>query len=126
MNFKDLLNESATDIVARLYKESSAKSEKFYNPENVKYKNQNKVYYENFFKDYFKEEITPVFTKPVDKPQKQYTNVPKDGKLQSPGYRGLHYALQAAGLPYDHNVQKYDPPAPAVMSSELNSVRNNL
>lgn len=126
MLLKDILNESATDIVARFYKEASKSSDKFYNPENVKYKDQTAEYYEKHFKEWFNEDIVPVFTKPIDKPQPEYTNKPKDGKLQSPGYRGLQYALAAAGLPYNHSVQRYEPNASKIVATQtMDAVRNN-
>ena len=126
MKIKDILNEGATDVVARFYKEASADSEKFYNPENVKYKGQNKEYYEKYFKQWFNEDIVPVFIKPVDKPQPEYTNHPKEGKLQSPGYRGQQYALAAADLPYDHKVQKFmTDPARLLASHVMDAARNN-
>lgn len=125
MKLKDLLNESATDIVARFYKEASADSERTFNPEDVKYKTKNKEYYEEHFKEWFAKDIVPVFTKPVDKPQNPFNTTPRGSKLQSPGYRGLQYSLAAAGIPYNHNVQKYQPNAPAVVSSEMNGAVNN-
>lgn len=125
MNLKDLLNESATDIVARFYKEASVDSERMLNADNVKYKNKNKEYYEENFKEWFAEDIVPVFTKPTGKTQKPYTTIPTGSKLQSPGYRGLQYSLAAAGLPYNHKVQKYQPSAPAVTSAEMDAVRHN-
>lgn len=126
MKIKDILKESATDVVARLYKEATADSEKFYNPENVKYKDKNKAYYNEHFDKWFNEDIVPVFTKPTTKPQPEYTNIPKKGKLQSPGFRGLQYALAAAGLPYNHNVQKYNPdPGRLVASQTMDAARNN-
>ncbi len=82
----------------------------------------NAAYYEEHFKEWFNEDIVPVFTKPVDKPQPEYNTIPEGTKLQSPGYRGLQYALASAGLPYNHNVQKYQPTAPAVMSSEMDGM----
>lgn len=109
MRIKDVLNESVTDIVARFYREASQSYDKFYNPEDAKYKNKNHEYYDEHFKQWFKEEVVPVFTKPTTKPQPEYTNIPKQGKVQSPGFRGLQYALHAAGLPYDKHVQKYEP-----------------
>ena len=125
MKIKDILNESVTDIVARFYKEASADSDRFYNLEDVKYKEKNAKYYDEHFKEWFNEDIVPVFTKPVDTPQPGYNPKPEGSKLQSPGYRGLQYALAAAGLPYNHAVQKYRPNAPAVMSSEMDGARNN-
>lgn len=107
MKFKDLLLESPTDVVARFYKEAGEDYEKFYNPEVVKYRDKNSKYYDEHFKGWFNEGIVPVFTKPVDKAQPVYDNVPQGSKLQSPGFRGLQYALAAAGLPYNHNVQEY-------------------
>ena len=126
MKFKDLLLESPTDVVARFYKEASKEADQFYNPEDVKYKNRNNEYYDEHFKEWFAEDIVPVFTKPVDKPQPEYTNHPKEGKLQSPGYRGLQYALQRAGLPYNHDVQAYEPNASKMTpSAEMDACRNN-
>jgi len=109
MRIKDVLNESVTDAVARFYIEASDSCDRFYNPEDVKYKNQNHTYYDKFFKQWFSEEVVPVFTTPVTKAQPEYTNIPKEGKLQSSGYRGQQYALARANLPYDHKVQKYAP-----------------
>lgn len=126
MKMKDILNESSTDVVARFYKEASQSYDKFYNPEVVKYKEKNDEYYDDHFKQWFNEEVVPVFTKPVDKPQPEYNHLPKDGKLQSPGYRGLQYALAAAGLPYNHNVQRYEPNASRMLASQtMDAVRNN-
>lgn len=126
MKIKDLLNESATDIVARFYKEASADSDRFYNLEDVKYKEKNARYYDEHFKQWFAEDIVPVFTKPVDTPQKPFTSKPTGEHLQSPGYRGLQYALHSAGLPYNHNVQKYQPNAQSTVASDaMNGARNN-
>jgi hypothetical protein len=126
MLIKDILNESATDVVARFYIEASKEMDKFYNPEDAKYKEKNNKYYQEHFKEWFKEEIVPIFQKPVDKPQPSFTNAPKEGKLQSPGYRGKQYALARSGLPYDHKVQRYHPNltnavAPNVMDGARNS-----
>ncbi len=108
MKIKDILTESSpTDIVARFYKEASAESDRFYNLEDVLYKEKNDRYYEDYFGSWFNNEITPVFTKPVTEAQPVYNSKPEGRNLQSPGYRGLQYALQAAGLPYNHNVQLY-------------------
>ena len=125
MKIRDILNENVTDIIARFYKEASADSDRFFNLENVKYKEKNKSHYDEHFDKWFEEDIVPVFLKPIDKPQPGYTNCPKNGKLQSPGFRGLQYALAAAGLPYNHDVQKFQPSAPAVVSSEMDGAKNN-
>jgi hypothetical protein len=126
MKLKDILLESPTDVVARFYKEASESYDQFYNPEDVKYKKKNKNYYEEHFKDWFNEDVVPVFTKPVEEPQPEYRTKPQEGKLQTPGYRGLQYALAAAGLPYNHNVQQYKTdPARAVASTTMDSARNN-
>lgn len=125
MNIKDLLNESTTDIVARFYKEASKDYEEMYNPDVVKYKKKNAAYYEEHFKDWFKDDVVSVFDKPTAKPAKPFTTIPQGSKLQSPGYRGLQYALAHAELPYNHNVQKYQPASPAIMSSEMDGCRNN-
>lgn len=126
MKIKEFLGESATDVVARFYKESSKDAEKFYNPEVVKYKKENQEYYDEHFKEWFNEEVVPVFTRPVTAPQPEYTNDPKQGKLQSPGYRGLQYALAAAGLPYNHKVQAYRAdPSRLLASHTMDGAQNN-
>jgi hypothetical protein len=126
MKLKDVINESATDIVARFYIEASKPLEEFYSPEDVKYKDKNSKYYDEHFKSWFNEEIVPVFTKPVTPPQPAYTNKPEQGKLQSPGYRGLQYAKAAADLPYDRKVQRYEPSSNKVVPSpEMDAARNN-
>lgn len=126
MIIKEILNESSTDIVARFYKEAGEKYDKFYNPEVAKYKEKNDEYYKEHFKQWFAEDTVPVFARPVDEPQPEYTNTPKDGKLQSPGYRGLQYALAAAGLPYDREVQRYVPdPSRIIASQTMDGARNN-
>jgi hypothetical protein len=116
MKLKDILNESVTDVVARFYLEASEKYDKFYNPEDIKYKEKNHVYYEDHFKGWFKEGQVPVFTKPTVKPQPEYTPIPKDGKVQSPGYRGLQMALARSGNEYDHKVQRYEPNLAALVA----------
>ena len=126
MKLKELLFESPTDIVARFYKEASSDSEKFYNPEVVKYKEKNKKHYEDYFKPWFNEGVTTVFKEPVNKVQPPFTNHPKGGKVQSPGYRGLQHALAAAGLPYNHNVQRYETnPSRMLASQTMDGARNN-
>jgi len=126
MKIKDILLESPTDVVARFYKEAGADYEKFYNPEVVKYKEKNSKHYDEYFKKWFNEDIVPVFIRPVDKAQPVYTNKPKESKLQSPGYRGLQYALASAGLPYSHDVQRYNPdPARALATQTMDGARNN-
>jgi len=126
MKMKEFLGESATDIVARFYLEAGNDYDKFYNPEDVKYKSKNKEYYEKDLKQWFSEEIVPVFLKPTTEPQPEYTNKPKEGKLQSPGYRGLQYALAKSGLPYNHEVQRYEPNASRMVASHtMDGARNN-
>jgi len=126
MKISDLLNESVTDVVARFYLEASQKMDKFYNPEDVRYKEKNHEYYDKHFKKWFSEDVVPVFTKPTTKPQPEYTVQPKQGKLQSPGYRGKQYALARAGLPYDHKVQAYSPNlANIVAPNTMDGARNN-
>ena len=126
MKIKELLFESPTDVVARFYIEASKDNDQFYNPEDVKYKNRNKEYYEKYFKSWFSEEKVPVFRKPVVRPQAEYTTTPKPGMLQSPGYRGREYAKAAAGLPYDHNVQRYTTSASnMVIQQTMDAARNN-
>lgn len=126
MKMIQLLNESPTDVVARFYKEAGKDYEKFYNPEVVKYQEENSKYYDEYFKKWFNEDIVPVFLKPVTKPQEPYTNAPKGSKLQSPGYRGLQYALASAGLPYNHEVQRYENnPSRMLTSQTMDAARNN-
>jgi hypothetical protein len=126
MKIKDVLLESPTDLVARFYKEAGKDYERFYNPEDVKYKEKNDEYYKEHFEDWFKEDIVPVFTKPTTKAQPEYNTVPEKSKPQSPGYRGLQYALAAAGLPYNHDVQRYQPSAYKMLASQtMDGARNN-
>ena len=126
MKLKDLLNEDATVSVARFYIEANSKFDKKYNPDVSEYKSKNSKYYEEHFKQWFNEEVTPVFTKPIDKPHRVYDTAPEKSKLQSPGYRGLQYALQAAGLPYNHNVQKYEEnPSRVIVSQAMDSLNTN-
>jgi len=125
MKIKDILNEDVTDVIARFYKEGSRESDRYMNPEDVHYRDLNREYYKKYFKSWFTEEVVPVFKKPVDKPQPEYTNKPKEGKLQSPGYRGLQYALAHADLPYNDNVQRYDPSMTLQASPAMDAARNN-
>jgi hypothetical protein len=126
MKIKDVLKESATDVVARFYLEAGKEYDKFYNPEDVKYKEKNNKYYEEHFKQWFSENVVPVFTKPTTPSQPEYTNKPKEGKLQSPGYRGLEYAKAKAGLPYDHKVQRYNvSPQRMFAAQTMDGARNN-
>jgi len=126
MKLKDILLESPTDVVARFYKEAGQAYDRYYNPEDTKYKEQNRRYYAKFFKEWFEDGRVPVFERPTTPAQPEYRNRPKPGQEQSPGYRGLQYTLAAAGLPYDHNVQRYEPNAakmvaPQVMDGARNS-----
>lgn len=126
MKLHEVLLESPTDIVARFYKEASSNSEKFYNPEIVKYKEKNEQYYKDYLNEWFDDGVVSVFEKPVNKVQPPFTNDPKEGKIQSPGYRGLQYALAAAGLPYNHSVQRYEPNISKMLTSQtMDNVKNN-
>jgi hypothetical protein len=126
MKLKEIIMESPTDVVARFYLEAGTAYDKYYNPEDVKYKEKNHKYYDEHFKQWFKEEIIPVFTKPTTKPQPEYTVKPKAGKVQSAGYRGKQYALAAAGLPYDHKVQRYEPNLSNMIApNTMDGARNN-
>lgn len=126
MKIKDILNESATDVVARFYKEAGKDYDEYYNPEVKKYKEKNLKYYDEYFKPWFNEGMVTVFKEPVSNPQPEYTNKPKEGKLQTPGYRGFQYALAHSGLPYDHNVQRYEPnPSKMIASQTMDGARNN-
>jgi hypothetical protein len=126
MKIKEFLGESATDIVARFYKESGKDAEARMNPENVKYKDTNNEYYDDHFKEWFDEGVVPVFTKPAKSVDPVYTSKPEQGKLQSPGYRGLQYAKAAAGLPYNHNVQRYEPNVARMVAAQtMDGAKNN-
>ncbi len=125
MKIKEILNEDVTDVVARFYKEASAEYEEFTNPDDVKYKNKTKDYYKEHFQSWFEEGQTPVFTTSSRK-QPPFNTTPKDHHRQSPGYRGKQYALAAAGLPYDHDVQGYSPNPTAMLApNSMNGARNN-
>lgn len=126
MKIKDILLESSTDTVARFYIDASKEYDRFYNPEDAKYREKNQSYYQKHFKEWFEHNQTPIFTKPTEPAQPEYRNRPQPGQQQSPGYRGLQYALAAAGLPYDHRVQRYEPNmakmiAPQAMDAARNS-----
>lgn len=126
MKIRELLTEHSTDVVARFYKESGPDFDKFYNPEDAKYKEKTQEYYNTYLKSWFTDNIITVFNKPVNKPQPEFTNKPKQGKLQSPGYRGLQYALAAAGLPYDQSVQRYEPNLSKMVAPQtMDGARNN-
>lgn len=117
MKIKEILKESPTDLVARFYKEASSDFDKTHNSDNAKYKELNSEYYKENFGEWYEHETVPVFTAPVSKSHPVYNNKPKQGKQQSPGYRGLQFALAAAGLPYNKNVKFYDPNTIAISSS---------
>lgn len=118
MKIKDiLLTEDTTCSVARFYKDASPDLDRFYNLENAKYRSKNKEHYDHF-KKWYSDDVVPVFTKPIDEPQIPYNNKPTGSKQQSPGYRGLQHALQAAGLPYT-NVQAYRPNIPVAIPPEM-------
>jgi hypothetical protein len=126
MKINEFLTESPTDVVARFYLEAGKDYDRYYNPEDVKYKEKNHKYYEEFFKEWFSDEVVPIFKKPTTKPQPEYTNQPKPGKIQSAGYRGKQYALARAGLPYDKNVQRYSPNVSNMIApSTMVGSRNN-
>lgn len=123
MKFTEILLESPTDVVARFYKEASDKVDYYFNPEDVKYKEKNAEYYKKYFGNWFDEEKPVVFTKPVTRPQPEFTNKPHDGQLQSPGYRGLQYTLAACDLPYNHKVQRYSPGMDNVAAEAMDDIR---
>ena len=126
MKIKDIINEGVTDVVARFYIEASTDMDRFYNPEDVKYKEQTAEYYKKHFKSWFSEGRASAVLTPTDAPQPEYHPTPKEGKHQSPGYRGLQYALAAAGLPYNHDVQKYEASPQRMLASQtMDGARNN-
>jgi hypothetical protein len=127
MKIKEVLSEGVTDIVARFYKEAGREFDQVYNREDVKYKDQTREYYKEFFEDWYKDDIVPVFLKPTTKPQKEYDTKPKEGVLQSPGYRGQQYAKARADVPYDKNVQGYEPQASQMLPSHTmdGAINNN-
>lgn len=125
MLIKDILFESSSDVVARFYKDASKTADDRCNPEVAKYHEKNSKYYDDHFKKWFAEDIVPVFTKPTDTPQPVYDTIPSGSKLQSPGFRGLQYALAGAGLPYNRSVQAYKPdPNRALASQTMDGARN--
>lgn len=123
MKLKDILNESPQDLVARFYKEATADFDRYYNLEDVKYKEKNAKHYDKHFDRWFEDDIVPVFTKPTESVQSKYNVIPEGTKLQSPGYRGLQNVLRSAGLPYNKNVQKYNPAATLTSSPEMDQFR---
>jgi hypothetical protein len=124
MKLKDIINEGVTDVIARFYKEASDDFDRHYNLEDAEYKDKTHAYYDEYFKEWFAEEIVPVFTKPVTKAQPKYTTKPKSGQLQSPGYRGLQYGKERAGIPFDKNVQGYEPSRGLTPSADVEAFIN--
>lgn len=105
MKISELLTESATDVVARHYKEASERSEVYYNTDSVQYKHKNREYYKQYFEEWYEDETTPVFSVPTRPAQAKYDTTPTGKEQQSAGYRGLQYVKARAGLPYNRNVQ---------------------
>ena len=121
MRISEILTHSVTDTVARHYKEASASTDAYYNPEAVDYMHKNREYYQKYFAGSAEPGATPVFTDQVDKPGAKYTAVPKRGQRQSPGYRGLQYTRARAGLDYDRNTQAPDRGSSIALGSSTQS-----
>lgn len=112
MKIKDILHESATDLVARFHSTKPTKSiDRQYNPESREISDKNLQYY----RKYFEENTTPVFTKETnfhDPDATPWTNKPSEDERQSPGYRGQQYVRSRAGMPTAKDVQT--PPGNAI------------
>ncbi len=123
MKIRELIYESPTDIVARLYKEADSDYDRKYNTDAAKYQAKNKDYYDKHFADWQKSGQTPVFTKPTESDPHPFTNQPKSDREQSPGYRGLHRARKAAALPHDANARYVMDPTAIIAKDAINNIR---
>lgn len=118
MNIKDILNESATDLVANFYERTEENFDNQYNPQAAMIADMNREHYAKYFGDFEESGIPPVFEK-VDNNETypdlvNWDNHPDAAALQTPGYRGQQQALGRAGVPHANNAQKYDPNANAM------------
>lgn len=126
MKLRELLNESPTDVVARLYKEASEDYDRKFNTDAAAYKTKNSEYYQKHFENWKETGITPVFDKPIEKDPHPYTNQPDDTREKSPGYRGLHRALKASNLPYDADAGSREDPTAIISRDAVNSLKRHL
>lgn len=112
MNIKDILNESATDLVAHCYTDASDELDSMYNPEATQFAELNREHYKEYFEEFYANGTPPVFEKEdnhFDPNATEWHHKPAEGEIQSAGYRGQQRALDKAGVPHDKNVQRYDP-----------------
>lgn len=118
MNIKDILNESATDLVANLYPDANHEVDDLYNPQAKMIADTNSEYYAEYFSEFEETGRVPVFTESDNnvawEDQQDWDNHPGEGQMQSAGYRGQQRALGNAGVPHASDAQKYDPSAHAL------------
>ena len=99
MKIKDILNESIEDM---------------YNPEAATIADQNREYYKEYFESFFQFGDTPVFTERTnfdDPDAEAWATKPGSEDIHSVGCRGQQSALEKAGVPFDDDVQDYNPRA---------------
>lgn len=112
MNIKDILNESATDLVANFSSFAEDDFDAQFNPEAHAAVEMNRQHYKDYFLEFFENGIPPVFEKSdnhFDPDAKEWDHKPVEHEMQSAGYRGQQRALHNAGVPHDKNVQKFNP-----------------
>ena len=119
MKFSELINDSPAINAARFYKFPAACAN--YNSNTKRLSSHTQKFYKDNFGSWYEKGVVPVFTKPddVDTKAPKLSSIPGDGKVQSPGYRGLQKALALGGLPHAKVVKpKQD------MSAELTASLN--
>lgn len=99
MKLYEIISESNSQTHL-YYPEAVSEFDEMHNSENFKYRVSNKKYY----KDRPKSAGTSVLSKPGKSEEPKYTNKPKNGGMQSPGYRGYNYVLARTGQRYDKHV----------------------
>lgn len=120
MKIKDILNESATDLVAHCFVDPDEQVDEMYNPEAVHAARLNREHYKEFFGEFYATGTPPVFEKEdnhFDPDAREWDHKPERDAIQSAGYRGQQRALGRAGVPHDKGVQKYNPEVFAIQNA---------
>ncbi len=103
MKFKDIINESNLDQVAKYYRQGESYDAD--NAEACEYVSRNKDRYRKLFRDFYKRGEMVVFDTDDQTPdQDPMTNKPREHERTSAGYRGNQVAKRRAGLDYDKDV----------------------
>lgn len=97
MKVSEIITEGSTALVARYHRDTSELIDQDFNPEANEYRKETQERYtENFNGDICSED-------------EGWSSRPDANARQSAGYRGLQYAFSRSGIPYDKEVQKYNP-----------------